>query len=119
MRDVDILVFWSVNTILIYLFLMETHCHSSKATTFWNRLGYGMCAVSEASAHSGGIGILKNRGCDYDITNIDVYFQAITISIKYAGLKWYCSATYASPHLVNREFLWHYICELRANVILP
>jgi hypothetical protein len=34
---------------------------------------------------------------------IDVYLQAVTICIKKANYRWFCSAIYGSPQLVNRE----------------
>ena len=82
---------------------METHCPFSKASLFWIRLGYEICALSEASGHSGGIWVLKSKGCNYDITVIDVYFQAVTICIKKVDCMWFCSTIYGSPQLVGCE----------------
>jgi len=103
----------------LFIFLMEIHCPFSKTSIFWNRLGYEICALSEASSHSGGIWVLKSKGCDYDITVIDAYFHAVTICIKKSDCMWFCSAIYGSPQLVNREKLWSYLISIREDILSP
>jgi len=96
---------------------METHYPFSKASLFWNRLGYEICALSEASGHSGGIWVRKSKCCNYDSIVIDVYFQAVTICIKKDGCMWFCSPIYGSPQLVNREKLWSYLIFIRGDIL--
>jgi hypothetical protein len=83
---------------------------------FWNRLGYDICALSEALGHYGGIWVLKEIGCIYDITTVDIYFQAVTICIKNSNISWFCSAVYTSPQPANRQQLWNYLQDLRSDL---
>jgi hypothetical protein len=77
-----IYVIWLDNTVLYLFFSMETHCPFSRVATFWNHLGYDIRALSEALGHYGGIWVLKEIGCIYDITTVDIYFQAVTYVLR-------------------------------------
>jgi exonuclease III len=102
----------------LLIFLMETHCPFSRVAIFWNNLGYDICALSEATCHSGGIWVLKERGCTYDISIVDIYFQAVPICVKNTNILWF-SAVYASPQMTNRQQLWNYLQDLRSNLTGP
>lgn len=101
------------------VFLVETHCVFKKAENFWNSLGFHGIAISEAPGQSGGIWILLEKASIYSVSVVDMFNQAVWISISRGNRTWYCSAIYASPIPANRELLWSHLQQLRNMIHGP
>lgn len=56
----------------------ETHCLFEKVKAFWSRLGYEANFIQEMMGHQGEIWVLSLINCDFDITLVDSFHQAIT-----------------------------------------
>jgi len=86
---------------------------------FWNSLGYEKCAISEAQGQAGGVWLLKSHDCPYVINVVDIYYQAVTVSVSHRSRLWYFSAVYACPYLCGRQQLWNYLASLRTHIDGP
>ena len=96
--------------------ILETHCQFGRVVNFWNSLGYEQCAISEAQGQAGGVWLLKSHDCPYVINVMDIYYQAVTLSVIHRGRLWYFSVVYACPYLCGRQQLWNYLACLRTHI---
>lgn len=96
--------------------MMEIHCTFSRASNFWQGLGYEACGLYQNSGHAGGLWVLVEKGSGYDISVMEVYQQAVTVSVRKSSREWFCMAVYASLIPVSRELFWAYLSHLRANI---
>lgn len=101
------------------MFLLETRCQFSRASNFWNSMGFSPLFISEANGFSGGIWVLVNTATNLSSRLLYSHQQAVTFEVWRENLSWVCSAIYASPIPVKREELWSHLLHIRSNLVLP